>query len=80
MGGLMSTRRGKGKAREQPKPATVTMPPMVEVCATVAYKEKSKRSFPLTSDFVPHGSMGASAVLDGCPPVEDHDDSALFIM
>jgi len=29
---------------------------------------------------VSHVSMGAAAVLDGCPVVEDHDDVALFII
>jgi len=46
----------------------------------VEYHQKKKNSFTLTSQHVPHGSMGAAAVLDGAPVKEDHDDAALFII
>jgi len=46
----------------------------------VDYHKQKTNSFPLTSQHIPHGSMGAAAVLDGCPVKEDHDDAALFII
>jgi nicotinamidase/pyrazinamidase len=49
-------------------------------CRPVDFHKSKTNSFPLASEHVPHNSMGASAVLDGCPVKEDHDDAALFII
>jgi nicotinamidase-related amidase len=49
-------------------------------CKPVSVRKEKTNAFPLVSEKVPHGSMGASAVLDGAPVKEDHDDAALFII
>jgi len=53
---------------------------MSDPCAPVEIKRSKTNMFTLASEHVAHASMGASAVLDGCPCKEDHDDAALFII
>jgi len=49
-------------------------------CSPVKFSREKTTHFKLASNTISHASMGASAVLDGCPVHEDHDDAALFII
>jgi len=57
--------------------ADATDPPTSQ---PLKYDRTKSTIFELASTHVAHASMGAAAVLDGAPVVEDHDDAALFII
>jgi len=50
-------------------------------CKPITFHKPKSNKFELASSAgAAHSSMGASAVLDGCPVIEDHDDAALLII
>lgn len=63
--------------KAEPEPAGDTRASAVETSATVAFAMKKTNSFKLAA---PQTAMGASAVLDGAPCVEDHDNAAMLII
>lgn len=89
MGGGSSTARGRQPGPREKKPTSDGMLSngsntnnRYSQCHDVSFPEPKRTAFQLASETasVAHVAMGASAILDGAPCVEDHDDTALVII
>ena len=69
----------EGFKNEEESPVNAALP-NAATSDPVTFRQQKSTMFQLASEQVAHTSMGASAVLDGAPVMEDHDDAALFII